>query len=62
MATINPIRLQKFLCGTDYPCKRDELVRIARDNGADATILERLQQIPDRNYEGPQAVSRAVAR
>ncbi|MEC3918990.1 DUF2795 domain-containing protein [Nocardia sp. CDC160] len=61
MATINPIQLQKYLRGTDYPCKRDELVRIARDNGADATTLERLQQIPDRNYEGPQAVSRAVA-
>ncbi|MVU83859.1 DUF2795 domain-containing protein [Nocardia sp. ET3-3] len=60
MATVNPIRLQKFLRGADYPAKRDDLVRLARDNGADAVILDRLRQIPDRRYEGPQAVSRAV--
>ncbi|GAB2531874.1 DUF2795 domain-containing protein [Nocardia heshunensis] len=62
MATINPIQLQKFLRGADYPANRDDLVRLAGKNGADTTILDHLRQLPDREYEGPHAVSRAVAR
>lgn len=58
----NPIRLQKFLSGVDYPCSRDELVRHARDNGADDDVLQHLQAIPDRSYDGPNAVSAEFSR
>ena len=35
MATVNPIQVQKFLCGMHYPAKKDELVKHAKTKGAD---------------------------
>jgi hypothetical protein len=58
----NPIQLQKFLKGVDYPASKDELVRHAKENGADETVMEALGALPDRQYDGPNAVSQEFAR
>lgn len=60
MATINPIQLQKFLKGAEYPLGRDELVTLAQGNDADDDALEALRAIPDRQYDGPNAVSHEI--
>ncbi len=57
----NPIQLQKHLSGVDYPASRDDLVKAAREHGADEQMVKALQNIPDRRYDGPNAVSKAVA-
>jgi Protein of unknown function (DUF2795). len=57
----NPIQLQKHLSGVDYPASRDDLVKAARSHGADETMVKALQSIPDRRYDGPNAVSKAVS-
>jgi hypothetical protein len=54
--------MQKFLGGVNYPCGRDELVEHARSKGADDEVLEHLRALPDRTYDGPNAVSAAFAR
>jgi hypothetical protein len=54
---ISPIELQKHLGGVDYPAKRDDLVNHARSKGTGDDILDVLSQIPDREYDGPSAVS-----
>ncbi|MER6947722.1 DUF2795 domain-containing protein [Nonomuraea sp. NPDC005983] len=59
---VNPIELQKHLSGVDYPAKREDLVRAARAKGADQEMLQALQAIPDREYDGPSAVSQALSR
>jgi hypothetical protein len=56
----NPIQLQKHLSGVDYPAKRDDLVNAARSQGADDSMVNALKSIPDREYDGPNAVSKAV--
>lgn len=56
----NPIEVQKYLAGVDYPAGRDDLVAAAEKNGADAETLERLKRIPDREYEGPSGVSEEI--
>ncbi|MGQ4616216.1 DUF2795 domain-containing protein [Nocardia sp. R7R-8] len=61
MGQVNPIQVQKYLSGIDYPCDRDGIVTKARDNGADKDILNALEAIPDRTYDGPNAVSKAVS-
>ncbi|WP_040781450.1 DUF2795 domain-containing protein [Nocardia pneumoniae] len=61
MGQVNPIQVQKFLSGVDYPCDRDGIVAAAEDNGADKDILDALKAIPDRTYDGPSAVSQAVS-
>ncbi|GAB2639328.1 DUF2795 domain-containing protein [Nocardia goodfellowii] len=57
----NPIQVQKYLSGVDYPCDRDGIVSAARDNGADQGIIKALESMPDRVYNGPNAVSEAVS-
>ena len=51
------ITVQKYLSGVDYPCGRDGLVEHARKQGADDQLLRELQDMPDREYDGPNAVS-----
>lgn len=57
----NPIQMQKFLGGVEYPASREQLVEHARAKGADEAVLTGLQAIPDREYNGPNAVSQAFS-
>ncbi|MFL6144239.1 MAG: DUF2795 domain-containing protein [Labedaea sp.] len=57
----NPIQMQKFLSGVDYPASKDDLVEHARQKGADEEVLRGLESMPDRTYDGPNAVSAEFA-
>ena len=56
------IKVQKFLGGTSYPATREQLVEHARGNEADGDVLDALRSIPDREYDGPNEVSKAVTK
>ncbi|SPL98565.1 unnamed protein product [[Actinomadura] parvosata subsp. kistnae] len=58
----NPIDLQKHLSGVDYPASKDDLVQAARDHNASDDIVQALENMPDRQYDGPNAVSEAVTK
>jgi hypothetical protein len=60
MPKVNPIRLQKFLGGVEYPASKDTLVEHARRRGADAVVEEALKGLPDQRYQAPTEVSRAI--
>jgi hypothetical protein len=59
--TPNPIQIQKFLSGIDYPANREALISRAKESGADSNVLDALQSIPDQEYDSPTAVSSAVS-
>ncbi|GAB5077244.1 DUF2795 domain-containing protein [Arthrobacter sp. AD-310] len=59
--TPNPIQIQKFLGGVDYPASREALLSNAKDKGADDNVLRALEAIPDREYDSPTAVSSAIS-
>jgi hypothetical protein len=59
--TPNPIQIQKFLGGIDYPASRETLISHAKESGADSNVLDALQNIPDKEYDSPTAVSSAVS-
>ncbi|HEY0808046.1 MAG TPA: DUF2795 domain-containing protein [Pseudonocardiaceae bacterium] len=61
MSKPNPIQMQKFLGGINYPASRDELVEHARSAGADEAVLEHLRALPDQMFDGPNAVSQAYS-
>lgn len=61
MARPNPIQLQKHLGGMDYPAGKDEIVAHAEAQGASEELLSALREIPDRQYNGPNAVSAAFS-
>lgn len=58
----NPIQLQKFLGGMDYPAKKDDLVKHAKAKGADEDVLFTLERLPEREYEGPAGVAKEVGK
>ena len=62
MANPDFIEVQKYLSGVDYPAGKQELVDHAREQGAGDDGVQALGSIPDREYDGPNAVSEAVAR
>lgn len=58
----NPIQIQKFLGGLDYPVSKQDLIDKAKREGADRKVMDALEQIPDQEYTSPVAVSRAVGQ
>lgn len=57
----NPIQVQKFLGGLDYPASKDDIVKKAEDSGADENVLDALRGLPDQEYDAPTAVSSALS-
>jgi len=60
MAKVNPIQLQKYLKGIDYPASKQDLLERAKQEGADENVFSTLEQLPDEEYETPTEVSKAV--
>ena len=59
-ATANPIQLQKYLAGVDYPAKKQELVGRAKELGADEAVLQTLERLDETEFQTPAEVSKAV--
>ena len=60
MAKVNPIQLQKYLKGVDYPASKENLIKQAQQQGADEDALSALKQLPDEQYATPTDVSKAI--
>ncbi|RKP59437.1 DUF2795 domain-containing protein [Pararobbsia silviterrae] len=58
----NPIEVQKALGGLAYPASKRALVECARARGAKHEIVSTLDQLPDGDYVGPAAISRAMGK
>ena len=59
---INPIQIQKFLKGVDYPASKSDLLKNAEREGADEDVRVALEQLPDEEYESPADVSEALGK
>jgi len=62
MSTINPIQLQKFLKGVEYPASKRDLIAKAEELGADEPVRKALDALPDQQFQTPAEVSQAVAK
>src|SRR3954468_17645082 len=59
MAHVNPIQVQKFLKGIDYPASKATLLEKAKSMGADDNVCASLEQLPDEDFQTPADVSQA---
>jgi predicted outer membrane protein len=59
MAHVNPIQVQKYLKGVDYPASKAALIEKARSMGADENVCASLEQLPDEDFQTPAEVSQA---
>ncbi len=57
---VNPIQVQTYLKGVNYPTGKPGLLARAQAAGADAPVLETLTQLPEQRYTSPIEVSRAL--
>ncbi len=62
MPQVNPIQLQKYLKGVDYPASRKALLENAKKLGADENVCASLEQLPDEDFETPADVSEAIGK
>lgn len=60
MADLSPIDLQKALKGAGYPAAKDDLVSVARSNGADDGLVKKLSETGTKRFDGPNEVQNAV--
>jgi hypothetical protein len=58
--TANPIQVQKFLGGLDYPVEKSDLLERARSEGADDEVVETLDRLPEQSFNSPNDVSEAI--
>jgi hypothetical protein len=59
---VNPIQVQKYLKGIDYPVQKDDLIRAAEDNGADNNLIAMLENLPMNEFNSPNDVSEAIGK
>jgi hypothetical protein len=60
MAKINPVQVEKLLKGLNYPASKQDVIKYAELHGADENARQALQELPDRTYESPVGISKAV--
>ena len=58
---VNPVMVEKYLAGVDYPANRQDLIDRARMNNADRDVMDTLDGLPDQTYHSPIDVSKAMA-
>ncbi len=59
---IDPIEVQRYLAGMDYPAKKDELITTAERNGAPQEVVEALQALGGESFDDPSAVQAALTQ
>lgn len=60
MAKVNPIQVQKFLKGINYPATKQAVLDHAKQQGADDPVCLTLERLPDKDFETPADVSQAI--
>ncbi len=58
----NPIQVQKFLKGLDYPVNKQTIIQQAKKNKADKEVLDLLNHLEDQEYNSPVEISKAVSQ
>ncbi len=58
--TVNPIQVQKFLGGIDYPARKDDLIKRAQKSGADQNVMNTLKSLPRDKFNSPNDISEAI--
>lgn len=58
--TVNPIQVQKFLGGIDYPTNKQELISRAQKQGADQNVMNMIKSLPRDKFNSPNDISEAI--
>lgn len=62
MGNVNPVQVEKFLRGVNYPISKQDLIKHAQQQGADQSVRSTLEKLPDKKYNSPVDVSEAIGK
>jgi hypothetical protein len=62
MSEVNPLKVQTFLAGMDYPAIKDDIIDYADSREASEDVLDILKEVPDREYENPADLMKEVGK
>jgi hypothetical protein len=62
MDKVNPVQVQKYLKGVDYPVSKNDLLKQVQDQGGDESVRATLEKLPDKTYQTPADVSEAIGQ
>lgn len=54
--------LTRQLSNIDFPVNKKQLIRYARDNNADETVLREMEALPDQEFRTMRDVTRAMGQ
>lgn len=57
----SPIEIQRYLGGIEYPVDKGSLIETARKAGAPNDVLNELEMLPDKEYDGPHEVTHEIS-
>ena len=59
----SPAQIQEKLDGVDYPASKQDLINHAKKSGGgNDDVIQVLKQLPDKDYNSPVDVSKAVGQ
>lgn len=59
---VNPVQVERFLKGLDYPANKKQVVDYAKKNGADRRVIETLERMEDQTFDMPADISQAIGK
>jgi hypothetical protein len=60
MASVSPKDVEKALKGIDYPAHKQDMLNVAESNNADEMVRRLIRSLPDRTYNTPIDVTKAI--
>ncbi|MDT0308850.1 DUF2795 domain-containing protein [Streptomyces sp. DSM 44917] len=60
MGKTNPIEVQKALKNAGYPSDKQALMKTARKNGADKSLVQEIGSLRQDRFDGPNDVEKAI--
>jgi predicted transcriptional regulator len=59
---VSPAQVEKSLKGTHFPAEKQDLIQKAKENNANKDVLEVLENMPDKQFNSPVDISKAMGR
>lgn len=60
--SMNPVMVQNYLEGLDYPASKDEILQIAEEQDAPERVLSVLEDVADKEYKSPAELTKELSQ
>lgn len=62
MVRVSPAQVEKSIKGIKFPASKQELIQQAESNNANDDVLNILENVPDKQFNSPVDISKAIGK